>query len=117
PLLCLLDWLRRRGIGKGPHCVPLASKRLQHVPVVSHLVVNWCCARRGNGAMAGRCVGCVSARRKAFTRTRAQAANATAATGCGLILCCVSVIAVVAGQPTSATAQSYPWCAQGGPRR
>jgi hypothetical protein len=27
-----------------------------------------CCARRGNGAMAGRCAGCVSARRRASCR-------------------------------------------------
>ena len=55
-----------KGLGKGPQCVPRASQRLQRVCVVSHSVVNQCSARRGNGAMAGRCVGCVSARRKAF---------------------------------------------------
>ena len=57
-----------------PLCA-VGQQTTQHVPVVSDLLVNWCCARRGNGAMAGRCVGCVSARSKAFTCTRAQAAN------------------------------------------
>src|SRR5262249_49810327 len=71
-LACLLDWLRRRCIGKPPRGAPRASKRLQLVSVVSQLVVNQCCARRGNGAMAG---GCVPARRKAYTCTWAQAAN------------------------------------------
>ena len=62
--------------------MPLTSKRLQHVSVVSHLLVNQCCARRGNGAMAGRRVGCVSARRK-------EAANAKAATGWAASFCAV----------------------------
>ena len=44
-----------------PGCI-VASQRLQHVSVVSHLPVNQCCARRGNGVFGNG----VSARRKAF---------------------------------------------------
>ena len=45
---------------------PLCAVGQQATAICACGVGLWYCARRGNGAMAGRCVGCVSARRKAF---------------------------------------------------
>jgi hypothetical protein len=42
-----------KGINTGSRRAARASKRLRHAPVVSEPAVDHCCARRGNGAMAG----------------------------------------------------------------
>ena len=62
----LSDWLRRRCTSTC-RVASWASQRLQHVSVVSHLPVNQCYARRGNGVIGNG----VSARRKAFYTNKA----------------------------------------------
>ena len=52
-----------RGKGKESRPAARVSRRLRHAPAVSELVVNHCCARRANGAMAG---GFVPARRSVY---------------------------------------------------